>query len=58
MIRSAGYDADTQTLEVEFNNGRVYAYGGVPQAEYDGMMNAPSAGKYFVANIKHIYRTE
>lgn len=25
-INSIGYDADSQTLEIEFNNGAVYEY--------------------------------
>ena len=29
-IVSAGYDAETRTLEVEFSNGGVYRYGDVP----------------------------
>lgn len=58
MIRSVGYDAENQTLAVEFNNGSVYDYGGVPQSEYDNMMSAQSVGKYFVANIKSVYRVE
>ena len=58
MINSIGYDSETQTLDVEFNNGSVYSYGGVPQSEYDGMINAQSVGKYFVSNIKNTYRIE
>ena len=29
MIKSAGYDPGTQTLEVEFSNGVVWDYAGV-----------------------------
>ena len=54
-IRAAGYDPDTQTLEVEFNGGSVYQYSGVPPNEYDGLMNAGSKGSYFHANIRNRY---
>lgn len=54
-IRAIGYDADSQTLEIEFNSGSVYDYSGVPQGEYDGFMGADSKGKYFHANIKNRY---
>lgn len=54
-IRSIGYDPDSSTLEIEFNNGTVYQYGGVPQAEYDALMSAGSHGTYFNANIKNRY---
>lgn len=52
-IQSIGYDADAQILEIEFNNGGVYQYSGVPEYEHTGMMNAESHGKYFHANIKN-----
>jgi hypothetical protein len=54
-IRSIGYDADSQTLEVEFNNGSIYQYAGVSQYDHEGMINADSKGKYLNANIKGRY---
>lgn len=54
-IRAIGYDADSQTLEVEFNSGGVYQYSGVSPGEHDGIMAADSKGKYFHANIKNRY---
>jgi hypothetical protein len=54
-LRSVGYDQNSQTLEVEFNSGSVYQYAGVPQGEYDGLMNAESKGTYLNARIKGRY---
>ena len=54
-IASIGYDEDTQTLEVEFKNGSVYQYSGIPSTEHDGIMNSDSKGKYLHANIKNRY---
>ena len=54
-IASAGYDAATKTLEVEFSGGAVYQYLDVPQAVYDGLMASASAGSYLAANIKGSY---
>jgi hypothetical protein len=54
-VSSIGYDADSQTLEVEFNNGAVYQYSGIPEYEYVGIMNADSKGKYLHSNIKNRY---
>lgn len=51
-ISAIGYDSDSEMLEVEFTNGAVYSYSGVPLGEYDGFMNADSKGKYLHANIK------
>ena len=50
---SVGYEEETQTLEIEFKNGSVYQYSGVPLEEFNGFMNADSKGTYFHARIKH-----
>lgn len=55
-IASIGYDEATSTLEVEFLNGSVYRYSGVPPARHRGLMDADSHGKYLNANIKGTYR--
>lgn len=54
-ISAIGYDSDSEMLEVEFTNGAVYSYSGVPLGEYEGLMNADSKGKYLHANIKGRY---
>lgn len=54
-ISAIGYDADSQVLEIEFTNGAVYSYSGVPPNEYEGFINADSKGKYLHANIKNRY---
>ena len=54
-ISSVGYDVDSQTLEIEFHNGGVYQYAGIPESEYEGLMSSDSKGKYFHANIKSRY---
>ena len=54
-ISAIGYDADNNVLEVEFTNGAVYSYSGVPPGEYETFMNADSKGKYLHANIKNRY---
>lgn len=51
-LRSVGYDPDTRTLEVEFLNGGLYRYSGVPVSIHAGLMRASSKGSYFDANIK------
>jgi hypothetical protein len=54
-ILAIGYELDNLVLEIEFSHGAVYQYSGVPEGEYDGIMNADSKGKYFNANIKNRY---
>ena len=51
-IASIGYDSATQTLEVEFHNGSVYQYRGVPPSLYQSLMGASSHGQYLDAYIK------
>lgn len=54
-IAAIGYDSESGVLEVEFTNGAVYSYSGVPLGEYEGLMNSDSKGKYLHANIKGRY---
>lgn len=54
-LRSVGYDPGTNTLEIEFLNGGIYQYSGVPESVYRGLMAAESHGRYFHAHIKDVY---
>jgi hypothetical protein len=51
---SVGYEATSQTLEIEFKNG-VYQYYNVPQAIHDQMMTFESIGKFISTYIKPVY---
>ena len=42
----------SRVLEIQFESGRVYQYYDVPEDIYAEMLNAPSKGKYFNANIR------
>tara|TARA_R110002020_G_scaffold26270_23_gene84906 strand:+ start:869 stop:1084 length:216 start_codon:yes stop_codon:yes gene_type:complete len=52
LIKSIGYQEETSVLEVEFNNGSVYLYAGVPEDIYDQILEADSAGKAFNNLVK------
>lgn len=54
-IVSVGYDAASETLEVEFMNGSVYQYYNVPQSIYDAFLAASSAGRFFTYQIKNTF---
>jgi hypothetical protein len=54
-LRSVGYDMDSHVLEIEFHNGGIYQYFGVPLSVYDALMSAASHGKYFHRNIRNRY---
>jgi hypothetical protein len=57
-LRSVGYDAEQQTLEIEFTNGAVYQYFRVPAETYRGLMAAESRGRYFHQHVCGVYRYE
>ena len=54
-LMSVGYDERTQTLEVEFFDGRVYQYYGVPDNMHSQLMQAPSKGQFFSIYIRNNY---
>jgi hypothetical protein len=56
-IARAGYSMNDQTLTITFARGRrTYTYYGVPPGVYLALVNAPSAGRYFVYNIRNNYQ--
>lgn len=55
-IQSIGFDAQFNTLEVEFTSGEIYQYFNVPEHLYQNLMNAPSKGQFLNDNIKYSYR--
>lgn len=55
-VESVGYDEQTETLEIAFNNGGVYQYFDVPQRVFDELLSAGSIGGYLAAHIKGVYR--
>lgn len=57
-IKSTRYDKASLVLYVTFYNNQVYKYFGVPEDIYKGMMNSPSHGVYFYANIRQSFTYE
>lgn len=57
-LKSVGYDEGSEVLEIEFYDGRVYQYYGVPPEVHRALMDADSHGKYLAAEIKGKYRYE
>ncbi len=53
-IVSIGYDASSETLEIEFKNG-VYQYYNVPLVIYESVVASPSKGQFFHQYIKNSY---
>ena len=57
-LASVGYDAGSETLEIEFKATGVYRYFSVPAAVADELRRTPSPGKYFRQHIKGKYAWE
>ncbi len=54
-IREIGYDASTQTLEVEFLSGWTYQYFGVPEFLHQQIMQTSSKGQFLSQYIKNAF---
>ncbi len=55
---SAGYDAASQTLELEFHNGRVYRYREVPPGVFAFLLRTSSKGSFVNRMIDGRYAYE
>ena len=50
-IRAVGYDPKSQTLEIEFSDGKVLSYRGVSPEVHRQFMAAPSPTSFFEDKI-------
>jgi hypothetical protein len=57
-LASAGYDPEAQTLEIAFNNGRVYQYLNVPPEAFEDFNKAESKGSFFAKTIRGRYEAK
>jgi len=54
-LAAFGFDSATETLEVEFQNERVYRYYGVPWSVFADLQQADSKGRFFNSHIRNRY---
>jgi hypothetical protein len=54
-IRSVGYDERSRTLEIEFSDGRIIQYSGVPAEIHRRLVSAPSIVSYFRDNVEESF---
>ncbi|KAA6340498.1 hypothetical protein EZS27_011643 [termite gut metagenome] len=57
-IGSIGYDEQNQIVYVRFLNDSIYIYKGVPEFEFQNLLEAPSHGSYLHRNFKNVYPYE
>lgn len=58
MIDMVRYDDEEEILEIAFRDGSVYRYYNVPYDIYQGLIRAPSKGRYFWRYIRDVYDYE
>jgi hypothetical protein len=58
MVKAWAFDPMTETLEIEFTNGRIYQYAGVPAFLAKGFELAASKGEFFMSRIDRRFRGE
>ncbi len=54
-LSSVGYDESTETLEVQFQNGSVFQYHGVPAETHESLIQANSVGGFFSRHIRNTF---
>lgn len=54
-IRSVGYDASSQTLEIEFVSGSIVQYSRVSPEVHRRFLAAPTPASYFRDNIEESF---
>lgn len=55
-LRAVDYNSMTETLTIQFHSGSIYEYYYVPEYVYNGLLSAPSKGKYHHRHIRNTYR--
>lgn len=55
-LSAVGYDSSNRILTILFRSGHLYEYYGVPQNIFEGLLSAPSKGKFHHRYIKNSYR--
>jgi hypothetical protein len=57
VMKSAGYDLPSWTLEIKFMSDEAYRYLRVPCLVFVELINSTSAGEYFNEHIKGRYES-
>ena len=53
VIASVGYEAETNTMDVEFRTGRIYRFFMITPSVHAALMSSSSIGRYFNAEIRN-----
>lgn len=57
ILKTVGYDETNMLLDVEFGKtGKIVRYQHVPKHIYTDLLRAESIGKYFIYNIRTMFK--
>jgi hypothetical protein len=51
-LAAVGYDVDKQILAIQFKNGQIFHYSGVPETVATEFVRSPSLGRYYTQTIR------
>ena len=54
-LQNYDYDPETQVLTIQFQNGAVYQYSGVPSFEFENLRQNGGSGTLFWSRIRDRY---
>ena len=55
LIKAVGFNEEKEELHVEFHKGGEYLYQGVSRHVFEALIDAHSAGAFFLKNVKYQY---
>jgi hypothetical protein len=58
ILRSVGYDESIKILEIEFQNGLVYQFTGVPLKVHTDLMHSAEIGKFFSEKVRPKFQSK
>jgi hypothetical protein len=58
ILRSVGYEENSKIMEIEFQNGQVYQYSGVPPKVFADLMHSAEIGKYYSEKVRPRFQTK
>ena len=57
LIKAVGYNLDREEMTVQFHSGDTYVYRDLSLPVYEALVEAKSAGAFFMRNVRGQYET-